>query len=82
MSAVGFGLAWILKSYTLTPTRYVLIAFVLLSIPGFLVDLLRLFAGGYQSTWKESKSGFLLHRFMGSLAFGGLIFILAQGLLV
>jgi hypothetical protein len=82
MSAVGFGLAWVLKSYTLTPSRYVLIAFVLLSIPGFLVDILRLFARGYESTWKESKRGFLTYRLIGSLALGALIYITINGLLV
>jgi hypothetical protein len=82
MSALGFALALLLKSYTLTPTRYVLIAFVLLSLPGFIVDIVRLFAGGYESTWKSSRSGFLIYRLMGLLGMGALIYIVTKGLLV
>jgi hypothetical protein len=82
MSAVGFALAVLLKSYTLTPTRYVLVAFVILSIPGFIVDIVRLFAGGYESTWKNSQSGFFYYRILGIFGMGALIYIVTRGLLV
>lgn len=82
MSAVGLALALLLKSYTLAPARYVLIAFVVLSIPGFVVDILRLFAGGYESTWKLSPSGFFYYRVLGTISIGILIYIVIKGLLV
>jgi hypothetical protein len=82
MSAVGFALAVLLKSYTLTPARYVLVSFILLSIPGFIIDILRLFAGGYESTWKNSRNGFFYYRLMGLLGMIILIYIVSKGLLV
>jgi hypothetical protein len=82
MSGIGFALALLLKSYTLAPARYVLVAFVLLSIPGFIFDIFRLFAGGYEATWRNSDRGFIWYRAAGSLALVALLYIVSKGLLV
>jgi hypothetical protein len=79
MTVSGFTLANILKSYSLTPERYVLIAFVLLSIPGLILKVLPLFASGDEARWKTSKRGFFVYRVLGCVALGALIYIVFNG---
>jgi type VI secretion system secreted protein VgrG len=82
MSGVGFLLSAALKNHSYTSAQYVLIAFVILSIPGFIFDIIRLFAGGYESTWRESEPGFFTYRVMGIFALAALVFLVTKGLLV
>jgi hypothetical protein len=82
MTLSGYFLAQSLNNQSLTPARYVLVAFIVLSIPGFILKVLPLFSGGYQSHWRESPSGNALYRFTGALSLGVLLYIVFSGLLV
>jgi membrane protein DedA with SNARE-associated domain len=81
MTVVGFFLAQALSNQGLTPTRYIVVAFIVLSIPGFLLSVASLFSGGYEAHWREKKIGDISHYPFGLIALGTLFFIIFSGLL-
>jgi len=82
MTLGGYFIAKSLGDQNLTPVRYVLVAFVVLSIPGFILKILPLFAGGYQFHWRESQKGNALYRVTGILSLATLVYIVFSGLLI
>jgi hypothetical protein len=82
MTVAGFYIAALLQNHISNPARYILISFVILGIPGFILKVLPLFASEYESTWKKSFKGNIAYRVLGSVALGALIYIVFSGLLV
>ena len=82
MTTAGYLIARVLNWYPQSATGYLLTAFVLLGIPGFILKVLPLFAGEPSDAWKESRSGQWMYRIGGVLALVFLGFIISTGLLL
>ena len=82
MTLSGYFLALMVQDRYPTASRYVLISFVLLSIPGFLIKILALFGEEGPEDWKITKAGKVIYRVFGVIALGVLIYIILSGLLV
>ncbi len=82
MTTAGYLIARVLNWYPQSATGYVLTAFVLLGIPGFVLKILPLFADEPSDAWKESKSGKLMYRVGGLIALVFLGYIISTGLLL
>jgi hypothetical protein len=79
MTMLGYLLVRVLESQDYSPERYVLLAFIILSIPTLIVKLLRLFAGVYEYHWRDSDFGNFAYRALGLSALGLLIYIVFIG---
>jgi hypothetical protein len=82
MTLSGYFLALMVQDRYPGAGRYVLISFVLLSIPGFLIKILALFGEEGPEDWKITKVGKVIYRVFGVIALGVLIYIILSGLLV
>ena len=82
MTTAGYLIARVLNWYPQSATGYLLTAFVLLGIPGFILKILPLFADEPSDTWKESQSGKIMYRVGGLIALIFLGFIITTGLLL
>lgn len=82
MTTAGYLIARVLNWYPQSATGYVLTAFVLLGIPGFILKILPLFAAEPNSSWRESKEGKLMYRVGGVIALMFLGYIVSTGLLL
>ena len=82
MTTVGYLIARVLNWYPQGATGYLLTAFVLLGIPGFILKVLPLFAGEPSDAWKESRSGKWVYRIGGVIALVFLGYIISTGLLL
>ncbi len=82
MTTAGYLIARVLNWYPQSATGYVLTAFVLLGIPGFILKILPLFADEPKDDWKESPRGKLIYRIGGLVAIGLLGYIITTGLLL
>ena len=82
MTLAGFLLALMIQSRYPAVRSYVLISFVVLSIPGFILKILALFGEDGAQDWKITKFGQKAYRVLGVLALGILIWIILSGLLV
>jgi hypothetical protein len=82
MTLSGYFLALMVQDRYPSAGRYVLISFVLLSIPGFLIKILALFGEEGPENWKITKAGKVVYRVFGVIALGVLIYIILSGLLV
>lgn len=82
MTLSGYFLALMVQDRYPSAGRYVLISFVLLSIPGFLIKILALFGEEGPENWKITKAGRVVYRVFGVIALGVLIYIILSGLLV
>ncbi len=82
MTFAGFLIARILNWYPQSATGYVLTAFVLLGIPGFILKLLPLFADEPSDAWKESSFGKITYRVGGVVALVLLGYIVTTGIIL
>ena len=82
MTLAGFLLAAAVQHRYPSARNYVLISFVVLSIPGFILKILALFGEDGAEDWKITKFGQKAYRVLGVLALGVLIWIILSGLLV
>lgn len=82
MTTAGYLIARVLNWYPQSATGYVLTAFVLLGIPGFILKILPLFAAEPTSIWRESRQGKVIYRIGGVVALLSLGYILSTGLLL
>ena len=82
MTTAGYLIARVLNWYPQSAKGYLLTAFVLLGIPGFILKVLPLFADEPSDVWKESRSGQWMYRIGGVLALIFLGFIISTGLLL
>ena len=82
MTIGGYFLALLVQDRYPSARTYVLVSFVLLSIPGFLLKILALFGQEGPEDWKITKYGRIAYRVLGVIALGVLIYIILSGLLV
>ena len=82
MTTAGYLIARMLNWYPQSATGYVLTAFVLLGIPGFILKILPLFSAEPTSTWRESRQGKVVYRIGGVVALLSLGYIVSTGLLL
>jgi membrane protein implicated in regulation of membrane protease activity len=82
MTTAGYLIARVLNWYPQSATGYVLTAFILLGIPGFILKILPLFADESSDEWRESKSGKVIYRVGGLIALLLLSYIITTGLLL
>lgn len=82
MTTAGYLIARVLSWYPESATGYLLTAFVVLGIPGFILKILPLFADEPSDEWKESPHGKLIYRIGGLIAIGLLGYIITTGLLL
>jgi hypothetical protein len=82
MTLSGYLLAILVESRYPNARTYVLISFVLLSLPGFALKILALFGKDGAKDWRITKAGKSAYRIMGVVALGILIYIILSGLLI
>ena len=82
MTLGGYLLALMVQDRYPSARTYVLVSFVLLSIPGFILKILALFGEEGPEDWKITKYGRVAYRVLGVLALAVLIYIILSGLLV
>jgi hypothetical protein len=82
MTLGGYFLAMLVQDRYPSARTYVLVSFVLLSIPGFILKILALFGEEGPEDWKITKIGKVAYRVLGVVALGLLIYIILSGLLV
>jgi len=82
MTLGGFFIALSVHDRYPNAQTYVLLSFVLLSIPGFILRILSLFGVEGTEDWKVTKTGRYIYRVLGVVALGILIYIVLSGLLI
>ena len=82
MTTAGYLIARVLNWYPQSATGYVLTAFILLGIPGFILKILPLFADEPSDEWKESRWGKFAYRVGGVVALVLLGYIVTTGILL
>jgi hypothetical protein len=82
MTIGGYFLAIAVKSRYPEARSYVLVSFVLLSLPGFILKILALFGKDSAEDWRITKFGKTTYRLLGVVALSILIYIILSGLLV
>ena len=82
MTLAGFLIARVLNWYPQSATGYVLTAFVLLGIPGFILKMLPLFSADPSDEWKESPMGKITYRLGGVVALFLLGYIVTTGIIL
>jgi hypothetical protein len=82
MTIGGYFLATLVADRYPSAGTYVLVSFVLLSIPGFLLKILALFGEEGPEDWKITQIGRVAYRFLGVAALAVLIYIVLSGLLI
>ena len=82
MTLVGYLLAIMVQARYPEARTYVLVSFVLLSLPGFILKILGLFGKDGAKDWKVTKIGVTTYRVLGVLVLATLIYIILSGLLV
>lgn len=82
MTIGGYFLAMLVQDRYPSARTYVLVSFVLLSIPGFFLKILALFGEEGAEDWKITQYGRIAYRFLGVIALGVLIYIILSGLLI
>jgi hypothetical protein len=82
MTLGGYFLAIAVQNRYPSAQNYVLICFVVLSIPGFVLKILALFGEDGARDWKITKFGTIAYRILGVIALGALLYIILSGLLL
>lgn len=82
MTICGYFLAIMVQSRYPSARTYVLVSFVILSLPGFVLKILALFGKEGVKDWRISKFGKITYRVFGVVALGVLIYIILSGLLI
>ncbi len=82
MTLAGYFLAILVQARYPGARTYVLVSFVLLSLPGLLLKMLALFGKDGAEDWRITKAGKSAYRILGVIALGALIYIILSGILV
>jgi len=82
MTIVGYFLARVVQNRYPSARTYVLLSFVILSIPGLILKLLTLFGKDGAKDWRVTKYGVKAYRILGVVVLGALIYIIFSGLLL
>lgn len=82
MTVVGYFLAIAVEHRYPSARTYVLVSFIILSIPGFILKILALFGKEGSQDWKITKTGVKTYRILGVLALAALIYIILSGILL
>jgi hypothetical protein len=82
MTLGGYFLALSVQDRYPDARTYVLVSFVLLSVPGFLLKILNLFGEDGAEDWKITKFGVIAYRVLGVVALSVLLYIVLSGVLV
>jgi hypothetical protein len=82
MTIIGYLLAIEVQSRYPNARTYVLVSFVILSLPGFVLKILGLFGKEGAKDWRITKYGKIAYRVFGVIALGVLIYIILSGLLI
>lgn len=82
MTIIGYLLAIEVQSRYPNARTYVLVSFVILSLPGFVIKILSLFGKEGVKDWRITKFGKIAYRVLGVVALGVLIYIILSGLLI
>ncbi len=82
MTLTGYILAILVQQRYPSARTYVLLSFVLLSVPGLILKILALFGKEGAKDWKVTKVGTTLYRVLGIVVLGVLIYIILSGILV
>jgi hypothetical protein len=76
MTLGGYFLALAVQDRYPSARSYILVSFVLLSIPGFILKILALFGEEGAKDWKITKYGIIAYRVLGVVALGVLLYII------
>jgi hypothetical protein len=81
MTIGGYFLAILVASRYPNARTYVLVSFVLLSLPGVLLKIIGLFGVEGEEDWKITRSGKIIYRVFGVVALATLLYIILSGVL-
>lgn len=76
MTLGGFFLAIAVQNRYPSARTYILVSFVVLSLPGFILKILGLFGKEGAKDWKITKFGTIAYRVLGVVALAGLLYII------
>jgi hypothetical protein len=82
MTLGGYFLAILVADRYPNARSYVLVSFVILSLPGFVLKILALFGKDSAEDWRITKFGKAAYRILGVVALSILIYIVLSGLLI
>lgn len=82
MTITGYFLAIVVHDRYPSARTYVLISFVILSLPGFSLKILALFGKEGAKDWRITEIGKFTYRVVGVIALSVLIYIVLSGLLI
>jgi hypothetical protein len=82
MTLGGYFLAILVADRYPNAKTYVLVSFVILSLPGFILKILALFGKDGADDWRITKFGKTAYRVLGVVALAILIYIILSGLLL
>lgn len=82
MTLGGYFLAILVADRYPNAKTYVLVSFVILSLPGFTLKILALFGKDGAEDWRITKFGKTAYRVLGVVALSVLIYIILSGLLI
>lgn len=82
MTLGGYFLAIAVEDRYPNARTLVLVSFIVLSVPGFILKILGLFGKEGAEDWKGSKYGTYAYRILGVVALGILLYIILSGMLV
>lgn len=82
MTLGGYFLAILVADRYPNARTYVLVSFVLLSLPGFILKILALFGKDGAEDWRITKYGKTAYRVLGVIALSVLIYIILSGILI
>lgn len=82
MTLGGYFLAILVADHYPNARSYVLVSFVILSLPGFVLKILALFGKDSAEDWRITKFGKAAYRILGVVALSVLIYIILSGLLI
>lgn len=82
MTISGYVIALLVQTRYPNARSYILMSFIFLSLPGFILKILALFGKEGAQDWRITRFGVLAYRFLGVIALGLLIYIILSGLLI
>lgn len=82
MATLGGVLAVIIQGHLPNPQTFILISFVLLSVPGLVLRFFSSFADDSHEEWRDSKAGSFFYRSAGMVVFALLVVMFVRGSLI
>ena len=82
MTTAGFLIARAISSHPSNASSYVLVAFILLGLPGFILNMLGVFKGDNDDNWKSGPRGKYFYRMGGIVALLTLSYVIFSGILL